>query len=224
MKHFKMKILLRILLLIVFIGLAIFIYTYSKIKYVNISGSIYSSNLSSLNNQIKSTIKGQNIFFTSNKTFYNDIQKVYPFFSFNDLRIEKKYPNQVSIYIKSYRVLFSYSFRNNIFFVSNNGDTVKAYKDNNIVNIVSYIKPKHTQILDMVKLVTDVNNEYLLSVSSYNLYSSYVQLNMGSKTAILTFERSIKSQVLELNDVLQTVNMAGCKVLNVEFRRVFCGA
>ncbi|MHB8443206.1 MAG: cell division protein FtsQ/DivIB [Patescibacteria group bacterium] len=223
MKHFKIKTLVRVLFLIVVIVLIVFIYTYSKVKYVNLNGNIYSGNRSLLKSEIVSSVKGQNIFFISNHTLYNDIQKIYPFFSFNNLKVEKKYPNKISIYIKSNKPLFSYSFRNNVFFVSANGDSIKAYKNNNIVNISSAIKPTHEQILNMVKLVNDVNNEYMLSVSSYNLYSSYIQLNMGAKTAILTFERSIKAQVLELNDILQTVNMTSCKVINVEFSKVFCG-
>ncbi len=223
MKHFKIKILLRVLFLIVVIVLVVFLYTYSKIKYVNISGNIYSNNLSSLKGEITSQLIGQNIFLMSNNSLYNDIQKVYPFFSINNLKIKKNYPNKISIYIKSDRPLFSYEFRNNVFFVSSNGSVIKGYKNSNIVNISSSIKVTHQQILDMVKLVSNINNEYMLSVSSYNLYNSYVQLNMGTRTAILTFERSIESQVLELNDVLQTVNMANCKVINVEFSKVFCG-
>ncbi len=223
MKYFNIKMLIRVLFLIVFVALFTFLYTYSRIKYVTVNGNIYSNNVSILKSEIVSSIKGQNIFLISNHTLYNDIQKIYPFFSFNNLKVEKKYPNKISIYIKSDKPLFSYSFSNSVFFVSANGDSIKAYKNNNVVNISSAIKPTHEQILNMVKLVNDVNNEYMLSVSSYDLYSSYIQLNMGAKTAILTFERSIRAQVLELNDILQTVNMASCKVINVEFSKIFCG-
>jgi cell division septal protein FtsQ len=215
----KYKYNIRYILILIFLFISFFLIEF-RIKSISLYGGS-----SRYNKVLYSTLQrnyiNSNIFFINSHNIFENIVQIDPLVG--NIRLKKVYPNKIDIYIKKQNIIFTYEYNKKYLFITNNGVMLKGFNSNLYPIIKSQIPINNFYISKLLKLVNDISKQITLHISYYTLSNNNMSLHLDTnQVALMTFNRSISSQISSIIYIVNNLPSSKCKTINVEFNHVYC--
>ncbi|MCL4392783.1 FtsQ-type POTRA domain-containing protein [Patescibacteria group bacterium] len=215
----KYKSNIKLILILIFFSLA-FILIEFRIKSVYLY-NVNTKYESKVYNLIQKQYINSNIFFVGSSNILQSIKEFYPLAK--SVKIDRIYPNRINIYIKSENIAFVYKQKTKYFFVTQNGSILNGFYTQKYPVVKSNSKLSSFYKNKLITLINDVGKQTSFKVSYYELSNDTVSLYLSTdQIAIMTFNRSLTSQIGNIIYIINNLSVSRCKTMNVEFNKVYC--